>query len=131
MILVFALFGSLSAFGQEKSDEGEGQEDWTSIHIIEPAPIYKGGWEKIFEVLRNNACYPPEAREKKIEGRVYVQFKIAENGTVHDVKVKRGLGYGCDEEAVRLVSLLNDWIPVTDERYLGKNQCVIPVIFSL
>jgi TonB family protein len=69
-------------------------------------PQYQGGKKAYIEFIRQNLRYPKEALEAKIEGRVLVEYEIDDNGTVHNPRVKKSLGYGCDEEAMRVVSLL-------------------------
>lgn len=56
--------------------------------------------------VRENMKYPIEAIEDKIEGDVLVEYRVGSHGKVLDAKVKKGIGYGCDKEALRLVKLL-------------------------
>jgi TonB family protein len=67
--------------------------------VVEEMPQLIGGLEEIKKSIR----YPAEARKKGIEGRVYVQFVVTEDGNVEDAKVIRGIGAGADEEALRVV----------------------------
>lgn len=69
-------------------------------------PRYGGGNEEFKKFIASNLRYPKEALEAGIEGKVLVEYEIDDNGFVHNPRVVRGLGYGCDEEAVRVVSLL-------------------------
>lgn len=69
-------------------------------------PGYPGGQEAIKKVVRENLRYPKEALKAKIEGTVKVDFDYDESGRVIKTSVKQGLGYGCDEEAQRVVKLL-------------------------
>lgn len=70
------------------------------------APGYPGGQEAIKEVIRKNLRYPKEAAEAGIEGIVKVDFDYDASGKVIKTTVRKGLGYGCDEEAQRVVKLL-------------------------
>lgn len=72
------------------------------IHL----PTYPGGKEAFREFLKTNLRYPPEALKEKIQGKVYVSYEVSDNGEVLSAIVTKGLGYGCDEEAIRLVKLL-------------------------
>lgn len=58
------------------------------------------------DFIKQNLRYPQEAMDNKIEGTVSVEFDIDIFGDVMDTRIKHGLGYGCDEEAVRLTKLL-------------------------
>ena len=73
--------------------------------IRETRPSFRGGEQKLMEFIGNNVVYPKEAIEAGIEGRVFVEFYIEKDGTVCDAKVLRGMGYGCDEEALRVIGL--------------------------
>jgi TonB family protein len=66
-------------------------------------PEYPGGKEAFRQYVKEHLVYPEEAREKRIEGIVYLHAEIDDNGTVRDVEVEKGIGGGCDEEAVRLI----------------------------
>ncbi|TAK44548.1 MAG: energy transducer TonB [Saprospiraceae bacterium] len=74
-------------------------------------PIYKDGQKALRKFIGDNLRYPPEALEKKIKGTVYVKYTIGPKGTVTQAKVVSGIGYGCDEEALRLVKLLQFEVP--------------------
>lgn len=69
-------------------------------------PIYPGGNKAMDEFIKTHLRYPDEAIENKIEGTVAVEVDIDVFGKVSAAKVKHGIGYGCDEEATRLVRLL-------------------------
>ncbi len=69
-------------------------------------PVYTGGHKALNEFVRSNLKYPEEALTNKIEGTVTVNYDVDIYGDVISTKVKHGLGYGCDEEACRIVKLL-------------------------
>ena len=69
-------------------------------------PRYPGGSEAFKKFIYENLKYPQEALEKQIEGRVIVGYEIDDNGIVHKPHIIKGLGYGCDEEAMRVIGLL-------------------------
>lgn len=90
--------------------------------IAEIMPAYNGDMQ---QYLANNVRYPEQARNAGIEGRVIVEFVIDEEGRVTMVHVVRGIGGGCDEEALRVVSAMPKWTP-------GKqNGRAVKVFFSL
>ena len=66
-------------------------------------PEYPGGKEAYRKYIKENLKYPKEAKNKRIEGIVYLVAEINDNGEVEEVWIERGLGFGCDEEAVRLI----------------------------
>ena len=79
-------------------------------------PNIPGGYEAMQKFLRENVKYPPLAVQNKIEGTVFVQFIITITGKISNVKILRGIGGGCDEEAVRVTKMMPNWKP---GRYWG------------
>ena len=67
---------------------------------------YPGGRIALIEFVKENLVYPQAALNRRIEGKVLVKYEVNEKGIVHSIKIVNGLGYGCDEEAMRLVQLL-------------------------
>ena len=67
---------------------------------------YPGGQIALKQFIKSNLVYPQEALIAKIEGDVMLKFKINSKGDVIEAKVMKGLGYGCDQEALRLVKIL-------------------------
>jgi TonB family protein len=73
---------------------------------------YLGGQEELLRFIYDNKIYPERAKKEKISGNVYVIFTIKTDGTLEDLEVTKSLGYGCDEEALRLVKALpQKWKP--------------------
>lgn len=79
--------------------------------IVEEQPSFPGGEAALMEFLAKNTVYPPMARESNIQGTVYVQFVVEPDGSVSNVKIMRGIGAGCDEEAIRVVKNMPKWKP--------------------
>jgi len=69
-------------------------------------PGYPGGNEALEKFVKQNLKYPKEALEKRIEGSVQVDYDFNHKGKITKAIVSKGLGHGCDEEAIRLVKLL-------------------------
>jgi TonB family protein len=99
--------------------------------IMETLPEYPGGDEARLKFLRDNVVYPKEAREKRIEGTVYVNFIVGKDGSISNVKVARGIGGGCDEEAVRVVSMMPNWKPGKQRGKEVRVSYNMPVKFTL
>ena|ERR1039457_1842945 len=70
------------------------------------SPFYQGGNKAMTKFIYEELKYPPQAEKKNIEGIVVVKISIDMNGNVFNVEVKKGIGFGCDEEAMRIVKLL-------------------------
>ena len=79
--------------------------------VVEQMPQYPGGEEARLSYLRKNLHYPSLASEARIQGTVFVSFVIEKNGAVTNIKIIRGIGGGCDEEAIKVVEGMPNWIP--------------------
>ena len=99
--------------------------------IVETMPSFRGGEQKLFEFLGNNLVYPKEAIEAGIKGKVFVEFYIEKDGTVCDAKVLRGIGYGCDEEALRVIGLMPKWFPGKAGGHAVRVRYTLPINFKL
>ena len=99
--------------------------------IQETRPSFRGGEQKLMEFIGNNVVYPKEAIEAGIEGRVFVEFYIEKDGTVSDAKVLRGIGYGCDEEALRVIGLMPKWYPGKQRGKAVRVRYTLPINFKL
>jgi len=100
-------------------------EEKSLFTIVEEMPTFPGGEAGRVKFLAENITYPPQAAENGIQGTVYVSFIVKKNGRVADVKVLRGIGGGCDEEALRVVKMMPNWIP-------GKqNGKVVDVLYNM
>jgi len=74
-------------------------------------PEFVGGDQAMIAFINENLKYPEEAKKNNISGAVLVSFNVLVSGELTDVKVQQGIGYGCDEEAVRIVKLMPKWQP--------------------
>ena len=99
--------------------------------IPETMPSFRGGEQKLFEFIGKNVVYPQEAIDAGIEGKVFVEFYIEKDGTVCDAKVLRGIGYGCDEEALRVIGLMPKWIPGKQRGKAVRVRYTLPINFKL
>lgn len=80
---------------------------------------YEGGATAMKKFIADNLIYPEKAKKQGVQGAVKIQFEINHKGKVHRVKVISGLGYGCDEEAIRLAELLEFTVPKTYKLKVG------------
>ena len=69
-------------------------------------PSYRGGNDALFKFVKEHLKYPKEALDHKIEGSVEVAYDVDGSGKVRNIRILESLGYGCDEEVIRLVSML-------------------------
>lgn len=99
--------------------------------VVEEMPSFPGGEEKLFDYIRKNVKYPRVASENGITGRVYLTFVVDKEGKIRDVRVLRGIGGGCDEEAIRVVKSMPDWKPGRQNGRSVQVQYNLPINFNL
>ena len=93
--------------------------------FVQQMPEFPGGEAALLDYFSSNIRYPEMAREHDIEGTVYVQFVIDPEGNVTKIKVLRGVGAGCDKEAVRVIASMPKW-------KAGKHgDRFVPVMFTV
>ncbi len=99
--------------------------------VVEEMPEFPGGAAKMMEYIQKNIKYPMMARESDIQGRVFVNFVVEPNGEISNVEVLRGIGGGCDEEAVRVVKSMPSWKPGKQRGSAVRCAFTVPIIFKL
>ncbi len=108
------------------------EEDKTPVFtVVEEMPVYPGGEEARLKFLQENIQYPKVAKESGISGIVYVSFVITERGKITEAKVLKGIGGGCDEEALRVIRLMPRWNPGKQAGKPCRVQFTMPVKFTL
>lgn len=106
--------------------------DTDSIYnVVEVMPEFPGGMSQMATYLSENIKYPEEAKEKEISGRVFISFVIEKDGSVSNVKVARGIGKECDDEAVRVVKAMPKWKPGLMKGKPVRVNYLLPVNFKL
>jgi len=111
--------------------EGPFKDDEVLNKQIEQLPQFPGGYDAMMKFLRDIIRYPNRAQESATQGTVYISFVVRYTGKLTDIKALTGVGNGLDEEALRVVKQMPDWIPGRDN---GKAVSVfysIPVKFQL
>jgi TonB family protein len=69
-------------------------------------PTFPGGKEAYQQFIKDNLIYPEQALSKKVEGSVYLVYNVNNIGEIEDAVVTKGIGFGCDEEAIRIIRLM-------------------------
>lgn len=99
--------------------------------VVEQMPEFPGGAAEMTRFIQKNIKYPMMARESDIQGRVYVNFVVEPDGSVSNVTVMRGIGGGCDEEAVRIVNMMPKWNPGKQRGVAVRCSFTVPIVFRL
>jgi TonB family protein len=98
--------------------------------VVEAQAEFPGGMQVLGQFLGAFLKYPEEALKNNVKGKVIIGFTIAEDGALTDFKVLQSLGYGCDEEAIRVLKLLPDWEPGYQSGKNVKSQFSLPITFQ-
>ncbi len=101
------------------------------VNIAEFMPEPVGGMLAFQKFLVKNIKYPNQAKRMGIEGRVYVQFVVDKQGNLTEIKTIKGIGAGCDEEAVRVMSLLPKWKAGKQGYKRVAVRMIVPITFRL
>ena len=96
--------------------------------FVEKMPSFPGD---VIDYMEKNIRYPTAARDSGIEGRVILNLFVDEEGSIFNIRVIRGIGGGCDSEAVRLVRGMPKWIPASQNGIKRKVSLWLPVLFKL
>lgn len=106
-------------------------EDTTQIFLlaeVQPKPV--GGYDSFYAQLAKNLKYPRQAIRQGIDGKVFVEFIVDRNGKVVNLKIIKGIGAGCDEEAMRVIAL-TPWEPGKQRGKPVYVRMVMPVVFKV
>ncbi|KAA8475547.1 TonB family protein [Arcticibacter tournemirensis] len=101
------------------------------MNLVESAPEFNGGQRELNKYISNNIKYPAAARQNNIQGKVYLSFIVEKDGSINDIKVKQGIGSGCDEEAIRVLRSSPKWKPGMIKGSAVRTYCILPVTFQL
>ena len=99
--------------------------------VVEESAAPKGGLQAFYKYVGEKLKYPAQARRMGTEGKVFVEFVVNRDGSLVDVKVMRGIGAGCDEEAIRVVQSAPAWTPGKQRGKPVRQKMVIPINFKL
>ena len=98
---------------------------------VEQMPEFPGGDAALYGYLAKNLIYPNIARENGIQGRVIASFIVEKDGSISNIQIVRGIGGGCQEEVLRLISTMPKWKPAKHQGVVVRCKSTFPVKFSL
>lgn len=123
-ILILGLINSSLA----QVDETKSQD--TVFLNVETSPEYPGGMVAFSKFIGKNLKYPSYARKIGVQGKVFVEFIVDTDGSIIGVKLLKGIGAGCDEEAMRVIARSPKWTPGTQKGVPVKVRMSIPIIYQ-
>ena len=105
--------------------------DTTVYTVVEKQPEFPGGRQALENYLMATVRYPSEAKKAGVKGRVFTSFIVEPDGQITHVQLLRGLGYGCDEEAIRLVQNMPCWKPGGQSGRPLRVKYNLPILFGI
>jgi periplasmic protein TonB len=110
--------------------EVEEEDPNTVFTIVEESASPNGGINAFNLFIARNVVYPPQARRMGVEGKVFVEFVVERDGSITSVRTLKGIGAGCDEEAVRVIKLAPKWSPAKQRGKAVRQKMVLPINFA-
>lgn len=126
LVSLVCVFFSLTVKAQKESVSQD--KVYTSVQNV---PSFPGGIQAFYNFLAKNIVYPKAARDKNTQGKVIVTYIVEKDGKLSDVKVARGIGDGCDEEAVRVIKLSSPWKPGMQNGHTVRVAYSVPINFAI
>ena len=123
--------GTLTEYTPPEVEEDPEPLEREVFVVVEEMPSFPGGEDSMYLWLAKNIKYPIPAFESGVQGKVYVQFIVTNTGEIDDVSMLRGIGGGCDEEAMRVVSQFPRWIPGRQRGRAVNVKFTLPIFFII
>jgi protein TonB len=124
-LIILSLVLLLSCKKNTEDLKNQSVKEDETFNFVEQLPEFPGGPAAMTKFINDNMRYPEEAKLHKVAGTVVIQFVVTKEGKITNVTLTRGIGYGCDEEALRVIQSMPDWKP---GKYKNKE---VPVNFTL
>lgn len=113
--------------GDKKDDILDRGEVFTQV---ENNPSFPGGQRAMYDFVRENMKYPLAAQKANVEGRVFVKFIVRKDGSIGKKEILKGIGFGCDEEVIRILDLMPKWSPGTQNGKPVNVYFTMPFFFQ-
>lgn len=98
---------------------------------VDAFPEFPGGMEAWAKFIRKNLNYPYAAQEAGVQGKVFISFVVERDGSITDVKVAKGIGFGCDDEAIRVIKKSPRWKPGMQNKQSVRVRYNMPINYML
>lgn len=111
--------------GKEKSMSDE------VYTTVSEAPSYPNGTKEMYQFIGKNLKYPKEAQRNNIKGKVFIKFVVRKDGSISDMSILQGIGYGCEEEAMRIIEMMPKWNAGKQNGIPVNTYFTMPISFVL
>ncbi len=122
-ILTLGVFSATGLSAQTQKNEPLAQ--------VEQVAEYPGGMKGLLAFVGTHLKYPKAARDKNIQGKVFIKLIVEEDGRISETEIVKSLGYGCDEEVTRVVKAMPRWTPGRNGNTAVRSSLVLPIMFAL
>ncbi len=99
--------------------------------VVEKQAKFPGGNAEMYRYLAKNVKYPAAAQRANVEGKVFAAFIVEKDGSITNVKIVKGIGFGCDEEVLRIMKEMPKWIPGTQAGNPVRSRFNLPIAFTM
>ena len=119
-LIMLLAFVSLNAYSQSDDSDNE-------IYMsVDQSAKFQDGYNSIIKFVQENIKFPAEAKENNVHGKLMVSVVVEKDGSLSDITVKKGLGYGLDEEIVRIIKMMPKWQPAQHKgKAVRQSQTIV------
>ena len=122
-LIMLLAFVSVNAYSQ--SDDA----DHDVYNMVDQSAKFQDGYNSIIKFVQENIKFPAEAQENNVHGKLMVSVVVEKDGSLSDIKIKKGLGYGLDEEIVRIIKMMPKWQPAQHKGKAVRQSQTIMIPF--
>jgi periplasmic protein TonB len=116
---------------EKKKPEPKKVEEDEIVILADVAAEPDGGYEAYYKYIKQNLNYPEEAKKQQAVGKVLLKMVVKKDGSLSSIKVEKGIGYGCDEEAIRVVKAGSPWKAAQNQGKPVSQEVLLPIVFRL
>ena len=122
-LIMLLAFVSVNAYSQ--SDDADNDV----YNMVDQSAKFQDGYNSIIKFVQENIKFPAEAKENNVHGKLMVSVVVEKDGSLSDIKIKKGLGYGLDEEIVRIIKMMPKWQPAQHQGKAVRQSQTIMIPF--
>ena len=119
-LIMLLAFVSVNAYSQ--SDDADNDV----YNMVDQSAKFQDGYNSIIKFVQENIKFPAEAKENNVHGKLMLSVVVEKDGSLSDIKIKKGLGYGLDEEIVRIIKMMPKWQPAQHKgKAVRQSQTIV------
>ena len=119
-LIMLLAFVSVNAYSQ--SDDADNYV----YNMVDQSAKFQDGYNSIIKFVQENIKFPAEAKENNVHGKLMLSVVVEKDGSLSDIKIKKGLGYGLDEEIVRIIKMMPKWQPAQHKgKTVRQSQTIV------